>query len=582
MKTSIRFLQSLLLIILITVSFIKSGCAKNKPVTPDGSKPNEYSAYLFTAANLLYQDNQFERAEDIYRAALKFDPKSVEIKEGLFNAVFKRTLLNEVTPTYFAGLVDTLLSEKVMNKLMFEQAYDLFIRFEDNLRAKQLLDIYLKSYQTARAYSSLYYLEMNLYGKSREELLDKAFSLAGEDTAYLNSLGLLYLSIDSTKAESVWQHSRKYDTTTKATSFLWELYSVQGRIAKLVDLYQSFKLPAELEKLLEVLDNALNKGHFRSLRLISDWLLASNEPQILLRLLQASWMEEDDALFDKSFSSLQKFKLSKQDSQLMYFYAALVALRQNNTKNSLLYIAKLDGTSVLDELLLVHRAVTLDKASLNDVKALMDMKSRLTKIVKSSTQKDLSWQIINYLLEAIDKLTYDNKIEVSEETSYYAALWYFDNDRSTYDTFLNIALYYQKRNKTANLRNTLRQALDEYPEDAALLNWLGYSYILDGNNLSEAEVLVRRALQLSPDNPYYLDSLAWLYYQKGDFETALQLMDIPSQLEVIPSEISYHIACILLALKEYEEAKEYLLMSIEVNDNVEYVEKARQLLRQYP
>jgi Tfp pilus assembly protein PilF len=42
-----------------------------------------------------------------------------------------------------------------------------------------------------------------------------------------------------------------------------------------------------------------------------------------------------------------------------------------------------------------------------------------------------------------------------------------------------------------------------------------------GENLDEAEVLIRRALELDPGNGAYMDSLGWVFYRQGRHEEAL-------------------------------------------------------------
>jgi tetratricopeptide (TPR) repeat protein len=40
-------------------------------------------------------------------------------------------------------------------------------------------------------------------------------------------------------------------------------------------------------------------------------------------------------------------------------------------------------------------------------------------------------------------------------------------------------------------------------------------------NLDEAETMIRRALELEPNNASYLDSLGWVQFRKGKFDQAL-------------------------------------------------------------
>ena len=47
------------------------------------------------------------------------------------------------------------------------------------------------------------------------------------------------------------------------------------------------------------------------------------------------------------------------------------------------------------------------------------------------------------------------------------------------------------------------------------LNSLGYMLAERGDRLDEAVQLLQRALKIDPENPSYLDSLGWAYFQQG-------------------------------------------------------------------
>lgn len=66
----------------------------------------------------------------------------------------------------------------------------------------------------------------------------------------------------------------------------------------------------------------------------------------------------------------------------------------------------------------------------------------------------------------------------------------------------------------------LKRLLNDFPKHAEALNFLGYTYALQGIKLDEAEQLIRRALVEKHGDGYYLDSLAWVYFQRGNYTTA--------------------------------------------------------------
>jgi len=68
----------------------------------------------------------------------------------------------------------------------------------------------------------------------------------------------------------------------------------------------------------------------------------------------------------------------------------------------------------------------------------------------------------------------------------------------------------------------LKAYLELEPDDPEALNFLGYFYADNDMNLDEAEKLIEKALAADPDNGFYLDSLGWVYYRKGNADKAVQ------------------------------------------------------------
>jgi tetratricopeptide (TPR) repeat protein len=62
----------------------------------------------------------------------------------------------------------------------------------------------------------------------------------------------------------------------------------------------------------------------------------------------------------------------------------------------------------------------------------------------------------------------------------------------------------------------MRVLLAQNPDHAEALNFVGYAYAEKGVQLEEAERLLLRALELRPGNGYFMDSLGWVFFQKGD------------------------------------------------------------------
>jgi Tfp pilus assembly protein PilF len=65
-----------------------------------------------------------------------------------------------------------------------------------------------------------------------------------------------------------------------------------------------------------------------------------------------------------------------------------------------------------------------------------------------------------------------------------------------------------------------RKALVIDPQNAGVLNNLGYMLADQGEKLPEALKMIRRAVELEPQNPAYLDSLGWVYFKTGQYPLA--------------------------------------------------------------
>jgi tetratricopeptide (TPR) repeat protein len=63
------------------------------------------------------------------------------------------------------------------------------------------------------------------------------------------------------------------------------------------------------------------------------------------------------------------------------------------------------------------------------------------------------------------------------------------------------------------------------PEEPMVLNNYAYYLSLLQRDLDTAEQMSRRSNELSPDNPTYLDTLAWVLFQQGRYAEAKEVMD---------------------------------------------------------
>lgn len=87
----------------------------------------------------------------------------------------------------------------------------------------------------------------------------------------------------------------------------------------------------------------------------------------------------------------------------------------------------------------------------------------------------------------------------------------------------------------------LETALKLSPDQAQVLNFLGYSWVDHGQHLSEALVMLEKARALSPYDGYIVDSVGWAYYRLGRYDDAAKTLENAVLLVPGDSTINEHL-----------------------------------------
>lgn len=103
------------------------------------------------------------------------------------------------------------------------------------------------------------------------------------------------------------------------------------------------------------------------------------------------------------------------------------------------------------------------------------------------------------------------------------------------------------------MESLLRQLIAQDSGHAHARNALGYSLADRGVRLEEAEALIREALSILPEDPHILDSMGWVAFRQGRFDTAVQWLSDAHRRQP-DAEISAHLGEALWALARKEEA----------------------------
>ncbi len=118
-----------------------------------------------------------------------------------------------------------------------------------------------------------------------------------------------------------------------------------------------------------------------------------------------------------------------------------------------------------------------------------------------------------------------------------------------------VGLLYWQGNDIASAERVYLKGLSLDPENASLLNDLGYFYADKGIHLDKALQLTRRAVDMRPDDGGVLDSLGWAQYKNGDYISAILILQKATALEPDSAELRYHLGASYAQANRLQEAR---------------------------
>lgn len=112
--------------------------------------------------------------------------------------------------------------------------------------------------------------------------------------------------------------------------------------------------------------------------------------------------------------------------------------------------------------------------------------------------------------------------------------------RNQWAIFYQRGIAYERLKKWPQAEPNFKKALELFPDQPQVLNYLGYSWIDMNVHLDEGMAMIRKAVELRPDDGYIVDSLGWAYYRTGKYEDAVRELERAVQLKEGDATINDH------------------------------------------
>lgn len=121
------------------------------------------------------------------------------------------------------------------------------------------------------------------------------------------------------------------------------------------------------------------------------------------------------------------------------------------------------------------------------------------------------------------------------------------------DLLYERAMLAERQSDLVNVEKYLKRLIEVKPDNPHGYNALGYTWADHNIRLYEALELIKKANELSPEDPFILDSLGWVHYRLGELDLALPALERAYKLRS-DEEIGLHLLELYVRKGDREKA----------------------------
>lgn len=181
-----------------------------------------------------------------------------------------------------------------------------------------------------------------------------------------------------------------------------------------------------------------------------------------------------------------------------------------------------------------------------------------------------------------EKKLYDEVIKVGEQFIKLADSSKLKPKLTTEDrvsTCFILAQAYEKLGRLSQAEVIYKKILSITPDNPVSLNALGWFYADNGIKLDQALKLSKRAVALAPDEGEIVDSLGWAQFKLGHYDEAIKTLKKAVELEPDIAELRYHLGTAYAKRSRKTEALIELNKAHILNPNMSMVSKQLKTLQ---
>lgn len=150
--------------------------------------------------------------------------------------------------------------------------------------------------------------------------------------------------------------------------------------------------------------------------------------------------------------------------------------------------------------------------------------------------------------------------------------------------YILAGMLYESQRNWEQAKNMYQQALNIQHDNPLASNNLAYVMLQQGGNVDVALAMAQTARRGMPDSPNAADTLGWAYYEKGVYQSAIDMFQESLRLNekkggADDATVHYHLALAYQKLNQVSQARQQLERVLKINPNNGDAKKALSELR---
>ena len=253
--------------------------------------------------------------------------------------------------------------------------------------------------------------------------------------------------------------------------------------------------------------------------------------------------------YDKAIALTEKILEKENLSEARYFLAMLLVQQQK-------YGRALKQARLIDRKASEYQeALFLQVRILREQNKLEEARTLLEKHIDSGDLRNAEMYI---MLAALYQL--EGRDDLGKKVLFQGLELFPDDENLLYE----YGLLLEESGDHGAALAIMQKIITLKPNNAAALNFVGFSWADKKINLDQALEYIQRAIELKPDNGYIRDSLGWVYYRLGKLDQAIKELETAVKLSPEDAAILEHLGDVYLekgrvrdALQTYKKAVKF-------------------------